>query len=376
MINKKGFSLVEALVYTFILAIVLAGLYSMIIYYRNLETTEQARVRMQQESRFILSDLMIALKDAGSVLTLENTGSFLKRTPYFNGIFPLNNTNFADGLIIAKGDPDAVTKLTTNFNPSSSTIQVENTLRKDNPSLSAWSIGDKGIVINENGYYVFYVTGVSANQISIRNTAVYYSGLLNTTNYIDHLISPATSTGKNIIYSSDTPVIKLYDFTIYLVQEKNDPEKKRKIRELIKITDAKDQADVLNSSVPVKGVAAENIWDIQFIYTIITDLNNPSSTQTNYCASSSNSWINPISNPCVDINSTNCKNFTSDIRNKKLKEITLRVVMLTDNYSGKGTVINKIPPIGDEATYTLPTGKYSYKLYTLKVAPRNFNIIM
>ncbi len=379
MIDKKGFSLMEAMVYTFILAIVLAGLYTMIIYYRNVESTEQARVRMQQESRFVLSDFMLALKDAGAVLTLENTGSFLKKTPYFNGVFPLNNNNFPDGIIIAKGDPDAVTKLTANFTPSSSTnIQVESTMRKDNPTAYAWSVGDKGIVINDTGYYIFYVTAVQNNQLSVRATSVYYSGLLNTDHYVDRLIDPATSgnTGKNITYSSGIPVIRLYDFAIYLVKETYDNNLKRNTRQLIKITDTQDQANVLNSSRVEKGIAAENVWDIQFIYTVITDLNNPTTTQTNYCATNSANWTNPITNPCASISSTNCKNFYNDIRNKSLKEITIRAVILTDNYSGKGSFVNKVPAMGDENGYTLPSGKYTYKLYTLKVAPRNFNIIL
>ncbi len=376
MINKKGFTLVEALVYMFILAIVLAGLYSMIIYYRNVETTEQARVRRQQESRFTLSEFSTDLKDAGAVLTLENTGSFLKKTPYFNGIFPLNNTNFADGIIIAKGDPNAVTKLTANFNPSGTTLQVENTKRKDNPSLSAWTVGDKGIVINENGYFVFYVTGVNNTSLNIRATSVYYSGLLSTTKYKDNLISPATTKGNNINYQTDTPVIRLYNFSIFLVQEKNDTIQKRKIRELIKITDTKSQSNPLTSTTAEKGVVAENIWDIQLIYTTITKIDDPINTQKNYCASDNTKWKNPIPNPCVSGGSNTCTNFLDDIRNKLLKEVTIKIIALTDNYSGKGAITNRVPAIGDESSYTLTKGKYTYKLFTLNIAPRNFNIIM
>ena len=37
-------------------------------------------------------------------MTLVNTGGFLTVPPYFNGIYPLNNTDFSDGVILASGD--------------------------------------------------------------------------------------------------------------------------------------------------------------------------------------------------------------------------------------------------------------------------------
>ena len=374
MRRKNGFTLIEALVYTAMLAFILAGLYTMIIYYKNVSSTEQARVRLMQESRFVLSNLSEELKDAGAVLTLLNTGGFLKATPYFNGIFPLNNTNFADGIIIAKGEPNAVTKLTSNFDPSSSTqLSVENTYRKDiSGSVFAWSVGDKGIVINQDGYYVFYVASVTANTISIRSTAVYYSGLLNTTNYKDNLIKPSTQNGDNIIYNSGTPVIKLYSFSIYLIQQRYDSDKKRNIRRLIRITDTKGQADALNNNTVVKGVEADNIWDLQIIYNVIPDLNDPT-TEIDFCAKDNNKWNNPIENPCS--NDTGCTSFFIYIRTKQLKEITIRLVMITDDYSGKGNIVNQIPIIGDENQYTL-TGPYKARLLTISVDPRNFNIIL
>lgn len=372
--RKKGFTLLEVLVYTALMAFILAGLYTMIIYYKNVSSTEQSRVRLMQESRFVLSNLSEELKDAGAVLTLLNTGGFLKTTPYFNGIFPLNNTNFPDGIIIAKGEPNAVTKLTANFNPSSSTqLTVESTYRQDiTGSVYAWNVGDKGIVVNKDGYYVFYVTGVNANTISIRATAVYYSGLLNSGNYTDPLIQPVTQNGNNITYSSGTPVIKLYSFSIYLVQQKYDADKKRNVRNLIRVTDAKGQADVLNNTSVVKGIEAENVWDLQIIYNVITDLNDPNS-EIDFCAKSLDNWKNPVENPCSD--QTNCESFINYIRIKQLKEITIRVVMLTDDYSGKGNITNQIPIIGDENQYTL-TGPYKARILTISVDPRNFNIIL
>ncbi len=371
---KKGYTLIEALVYTLMMAFILVGLYTMIIYYKNVSATEQARVRLIQESRFVLSNLSEELKDAGAVLTLLNTGSFLKDSPYFNGIFPLNNTNYPDGIIIAKGEPNAVTKLTANFSPSSSTqLSVENTYRKDvTGNVYAWNVGDKGVVINKDGYYVFYVTGVTASSISIRSSAVYYSGLLNSGNYKDNVIKPSTLTGKNITYSSGTPVIKLYSFSIYLVQQKYDPDKKRNVRKFIRITDTKEQADALNNTTVVKGVEAENIWDLQIIYTIIPDLNNPTS-EMNFGAKDSTRWTNPIENPCAD--DTSCTSFLNFIRSKQLKEVTLRVVMITDDYSAKGEIITQIPVIGDENQYTLK-GPFKPRILTISVDPRNFNIIL
>ena len=75
MERRKGFTLVETLAYTFIMSLVLAGIYTMIVYYRNVSGTEQSRLRAQQESRFLLTQLANELKDAGSILTLSHTES-------------------------------------------------------------------------------------------------------------------------------------------------------------------------------------------------------------------------------------------------------------------------------------------------------------
>ena len=111
MDKRKGFSLVEAMVVLVLMLIIMSAVYMMIMYYRDVSGTEQARVRQTQESRFLLSVFSSELKNAGAVMTLVNTGGFLTMPPYFNGIYPLNNTDVPDGVIVASGDPNAVSKL-------------------------------------------------------------------------------------------------------------------------------------------------------------------------------------------------------------------------------------------------------------------------
>ncbi len=122
-----------------LMMIIMSAVYLMIMYYRDVSGTEQARVRQTQESRFLMSVFSSELKNAGAVMTLTNTGGFLSTPPYFSGIYPLNNTSFPDGVIVASGDPNAVSKLTAIATPSSSTLLLNNT-----NATPAWAIGDQG----------------------------------------------------------------------------------------------------------------------------------------------------------------------------------------------------------------------------------------
>ena len=383
MERRKGFTLVETLAYVFIMSLVLAGIYTMIVYYRNVSGTEQSRLRAQQESRFLLTQLANELKDAGSILTLSHTGAFLADTPYFNGIAPLNNTNWPDGLIVASGDPDAATTLAqSTFQPSaSSTIQVERTTRRDNPGVSAWNIGDTGIILNTSGYYVFRVAGIAGTTLTIRSTGVYYSGLLSTANYSDPLISPATQSGKNVTYNQNNPVIRLTAFSIYLVEERTEAGMKRPTRSLVKITDCLDVPDVLASNTVQKGIMVENLWDLQLVYAAYPDMEDPSSTV--YYATSSLPWDmessstgSVLSNPCSSATASTCVDFLDSIRTKQLKEVILYAVELTDEYAEKGGRVLRVPALGDHAAYDLPKGNFTFKLFTLRVEPRNYNIIL
>ena len=353
MRGRKGFTLVEAMVVLVLMVLIMSSIYLMIMYYRDVSGTEQARVRQTQESRYLLSIFSSELKNAGAVMTLTNTGGFLSTPPYFDGIYPFNNTNFPDGVVLASGDPNAVTKLVSENIPSSDNVL----LVKDTIATPAWSVGDQGILIGPNGFYVFSVQSVGTNSITMESVPMYFSGLLNTENYDD----PETTLGDGATYPVGSPVMRLGDFSIYLVHERYDAAKKRNVRDLVRVSDCQGSADVLNDASPaVKGVIAENIWDLQLVYTAYPNFPNVS-PKDDYFASGSSGTMDDL---------------LDALRLKTLKEVTVNVVALTDDYPGRGVVTYQLPLLGDRPSEFLPTGKFNYRTYSFLVQPRNFNIKM
>ena len=352
MSARKGFTLVETMVVLVIMVLVMSSIYMMILYYRDVAGTEQARVRQTQESRYLLSTFSSEVKNAGAVMTLVNTGGFLATPPHFNGIYPLNNDDFADGVILASGDPNAVGKLVSEADMSSDTTLTLNNLTS-NP---AWADKDKGILIGPNGYYVFQVQGTpSGTTLTIRPQAVYYSGLLHTTNYDDN-----ESSGKTMVYPTNAPVMRLGDFSIYLVQQRYDAEKKRNVRDLVRVSDCFDIGTALTDTTGnvVKGVIAENIWDLQLSYTAYPNFPDVTTSESYF----SNGGL------------TDLAALLNTLRVKTMKEVLVNVIALTDDYAGRGTITYQLPQLADRGPETLPAGKYNYRTLRFRVQPRNFNI--
>ena len=358
--NRKGFSLVEAMVVMVIMLLVMSSVFMMILYYRDVSGTEQARVRQTQESRFLMSVFSSELKNAGAVMTMTSSGGFLDVPPYFNGIYPMNNTNFADGVVLASADPNAVSKLTVEDNPTDDlTLYVNNTF-----ATPAWAAGDHGIVIGPAGIYVFEVESTGANTIVMTNTPVYYSGLLDTTTSTGSFtyVDPETVPGNDMDYPINAPVMRLSDFSIYLVNQRFDQEKGRDVRDLVRVSDCHGIADVLGNNDPVngpvKGVIAENIWDLQLVYTTYPNFPDVSVKNDFYTSGSSGTTADLL----------------EALRIKTLKEMTVNVVALTDDYPGKGSVTYSLPLLADRPAGTMPAGKFSYRTFSFQVEPRNFNI--
>ncbi len=356
MNNRKGFSLVEAMVVVVLMVLIMSSVYMMIMYYRDVSGTEQARVRQTQESRFLLSVFSTELKNAGAVMTLVNTGGFLATPPYFNGIYPLNNTNFPDGVLMASGDPNAVSKLTDAVNPSSDIdLPLNNTI-----ATPAWDVGDQGVLIGPDGFYVFSVAvkpNVGATTITMEATPVYYSGLLNTANYIDPV--PSAGAGNALTYPVNAPVMRLADFSIYLIEEHNDAEKGRDVRNLVRVSDCNGSPDVLASASPaMKGVIAENVWDLQLVYTAYPNFPDVTTRDDFFTAGATGTLADLL----------------TALQVKTFKEIRVNVVALTDDYPGQGTITYPLPLLADRPATTLPAGKFSYKTYSFLIEPRNFNI--
>lgn len=398
MNSEKGFSLLELMITTTIFLIVLLGVYTMVSHFANTSRTENSRLRMQQETRYLTNNFAAELKNAGSVMTLANTNIFLDDTPYFNGIYPLNNNNFPDGIIIAIGDPDATTTLTAShsFSSDGMELQVESTdviALYDEPiddttismNSAPWRAGDIGIIIGTTGYYVFSVEAVTANSITTRAQPVYYSGLLNTVTGINNsrnFIDPEAVKGNAIQYpgsplaeASKAPVIRLSSFSIYLFKDIPHPVYSafgRRLRQFVRVYDTKGIADVLNDANVEMDLISENIWDMQITYTAYTE----------------DDFV--VANPTTDVDpnhfyfgqsgsSNSLDNLLADIRSKLLKQFNIDFVTITDEYGiqGKyehGTITHKVQPIGDEAEYDLSQGRFGFKILTLQIEPRNYNI--
>jgi hypothetical protein len=137
---------------------------------------------------------------------------------------------------------------------------------------------------------------------------------------------------------------------------------------LVRVTDTKGHADVLQgSSIADKSVISENIYDMQIVY----------KTYDNFIDSSPTTTPDPslyyFAGSTITNSSSNAVELIDNIRRVLLKQLDITVVALTDEFSGEGILIHKIPAIGDETAYTLFPGKYGCKIYSLTIEPWNYN---
>lgn len=385
--HQAGFSLVELMITMSLFFVILFSVYTLISHYANATRTEQARIKMQQESRYMMAAFAQELKEAGSVLTLAHTGTFLSKTPSFNGIYPLNHPDYPDGIIVAIGDPYAVPRLTADYSGGNTTMQVDNVVPPDYDAsdpydVTMWAAGDRGIVINETGYYVFQVSGVDigTNTLTLRDTPVYYSGLLNTTASLDSskIYTDPEPKGNLITYTTDSPVIRLSSFSIYLFKERWDDWHtqvlRRPIRQMIRVTDCLGVADVLASGSGAElNTISENIFDMQISYIGYSDFKT--ADRTTAYEPSHYFFGHP------SLSTGTLSGLLTDIREKALKQLDITIVSITDQLGGRyttedSTKVYNIPAIGDRVSYDLPRGKYTFKIMSISVEPRNYNIII
>ncbi len=151
------------------------------------------------------------------------------------------------------------------------------------------------------------------------------------------------------------------------------PGKDRNTRQLIRVTDTKGVADVLAVKASENiSIVSENIWDMQISYIAFekdafkdADRNTTPDPNHHYFAGG--------------MTSSDLLNLLDDIRTKKLKQLDMTIVSITEELPGKGQKIKeerRIPAIGDQSAYYLPAGKFSYRLMTVSLDPRNYNIIL
>lgn len=374
MKNQKGFSLPEALVSSTILLFIVIAIYFLITTTQSTHLSEGRKLDMNQAARAFEQLLCDSIRSAGSVLSLLSTPAFIGATPPFNGIYPLNNASFPDGIILAAGDPAAVTESTADFDASSGpvTIGVTTVVDPEDSSKPAWEKEDLGMVVRAEGFYIFKVTATPAiidTALSIRSTPAYYSGLLNTTHYndlMDEHNSDANKKGNAYTYTSGSPVIRLDFFYIFLIRASGSQ------RILTLTTDTEGVADVLGTAPTATRAVPifDNIEDLQFEY-LTKD------TAPELWASASTSGTS-YADPCSSITGTSCTNFITQFINRNIAAVRVFVLFKTEEEKnkpqGSGIEFSK-PLMGDVAAAILPVGRFHYTYMHYEVATRNYLIV-
>ncbi len=361
---KRGFTLVEMLIYMVIMGIVLTSLYGMLIYYKRALKVEETRIKGQQQARYLFTSFTSILKDAGAMLTLANTPNYLKEAPYFNGIWPINNNSSSDAIIVAVADLHAVSSLTQQYNPGDDTAYFEPITIN-----SAVEPGNLWIISGRNGYIIFEsdtVIGVGStiSSLSVDNI-VYYSGYLDSDNYKDKLI-PHTNgqdmnPGDQVSYPEKSMIAKLSDFGVYMVRGIGSDRRA--------LTFYQKPAKELSSDPVENHILIDDIWDMQITYGIYNDA---TSTVEYYGTNDSSAWNTVYPDVCIGGVDQQCIDFINGIRSKNLREIIVDFLVVTER-AVPATQILQIPPIGDRSSWTI-SGSHTFKLYTIRVEPRNFNI--
>jgi type II secretory pathway pseudopilin PulG len=369
--GRGGFTLVEMLVSLTIMIFLILALVTLIIATQNTHLTEGRKLDMNQGARVLEKILYDSFRSAGSVLSLANTPSLLGGSDIpFTGVYPLNNAAYPDGVILAAGDPDAVTRLTNDFAPASATLNVVSVNLADGSGV-AWHADDLGLIMRSTGYYVFRVTAtpaLNATQLAVRVTPAYYSGLLNTANYNDPANEQSAVAGNVGNYPTSSPVLRLEYFNIFLTRTEADGS-----RTLTLTTDCQGVGDIFNSAYPVTDYRAvpilPNIGDIQIEY--ITH-DSPAVVW----AGSDAARDDPC--PAGSEAATDCKNFYSQFFTKNVTSARIYVLLRTEEErnkrSGSGIVFRK-PAMGDAAAATLPIGRFHYSYMQYEVLIRNYNNI-
>jgi len=359
MRRDSGFSLVELMVVMALSLVILGGVYMLMMQFGQSAQTENARISLQQEARYILSSFSSELKNAGAILSIADSGSFLSAPAHFTGVTPLNNANYPDGIIMASGDPIAVTHLTQAFTPTGGlTLSVDDTTVDSTVAADAWKGGDIGMVLGTDGYYVFRVsetTPPTTSTITVRGTSVYHSGLLNMAGYQD---TETGSQGNQVTYPINALVVRLASFSVYVFRDVYSTTEKRTVRQMLRITDAQGNSDPVENNSDGWGVVSENIHNLQIAYTAYPNWPDESGAVPYFDGTSAGTLAD----------------LKEDLRLKQVKQFTAWVVALTDEFGGVGEAVNQVPALGDAPAVTLPAGKYRYKLFRFRAEPRNFNV--
>lgn len=364
--DRRGFTLVELLISLGLMTLVILALLTMVTTTQNFSLTEGRKLDMNQGGRVIEQMLCDGFRSAGSVLSLANTPTLLGTAAVpFNGIHPLNNTGYPDGIILAAGDPTTLTRLTAQYNTGETTLNVVTVAHAD--GTVAWQANDWGMLLRSDGYYVFRVDSAATpasgdTTLSVRAAPAYYSGLLNTAHYNDPSDEMLGAAG-NGAYDAGCPVVRLDFFHMFLVRTEADGS-----LTLTLTSDCEGVADVLGNAITDHRAVPilPQVGDIQIEY--LTEDAVPV-----VWAGSDPGQANPC--PAGGEADPLCQSFYNQFHIKNVA--TARVYALlrteeeTNKRAGSGIVFSK-PRMGDTAAVTLPVGRFHYNYMQYEVQLRNY----
>jgi type II secretory pathway pseudopilin PulG len=367
--SRRGFSLVEMMVSLTVMLIIVIAIFTVIVAEQSTHLTEGRKLDMNQGARVIEQMFSEGFRSSGSVLTQASTPVMLGvPTIPFNGVYPLNNNDYPDGVILASGDPLALTRLTLTFTPGDTAVNIRTVNQPLDPEgiippTLAWHDGDYGLIMRSDGYYVFHVTAtpaLNATTLDVRVTPAYYSGLLDTDHYNDQCDEQLGSMGNSSAYPVDSPVLRLEYFNIFLVRTEADGS-----RTLTLTTDCEGVADILANTTPITGTRAApilpNIDDIQIEY--LTKVVPPAIVPDIWAGS----------DPAF---AGGTVNFYNQFYGRNIAAAHVFVLLRTEEEKNKqlGTGTFFKPAMGDIAAATLPVGRYHYTYMQFEILIRNYNI--
>lgn len=359
--RQLGFSLVEMMISLTVMLIIIVAIFSVIVAEQSTHLTEGRKLDMNQGARIIEQMLSEGFRGSGSVLSLANTPVLLGATTLpFNGIYPLNNSDYPDGVILASGDPNALARLTTDFTPNDTVVNIPTVALPDGSAV-AWQEDDFGLIMRPDGYYVFRVTetpDVTDTALTVRDTSVYYSGLLNTAHYNDLCDELLLVAGNVNDYPVGSPVVRLDYFNIFLTRTETNGS-----RTMTLTVDCEDVADVLANPTATRATPIlPNIEDIQIEYVAKVV---PPAALPNVWAGSDSAFAGGSST------------FYSQFYSKNIASARIFVLLRTEEERNKkaGTGITYAKPaMGDMPGATLPVGRFHYSYMQFQVFIRNYNL--
>ncbi|GEM_PF-2063847 len=400
--RQRGMTLIELLVALTIFILAGIAFTAVLVFHQKSFVRQNKRVLLQSQLRTGLLEISDKILSAGAGIGVACNQSYMgsatssgltQGTCSFRGIIPLNtpdegggNENGPDGIILAYGDTSTITRFSptqSSWNPSTLSLSLEKFYdTSKTPQEAFWHRGDIGMVMSSDGFYVFQVQGVDVgNQtLYLRDTPVYYSGLLNFSrsgpipiSYRDLLPSVVDYStpkyGNSITYFRNTSVvIKLEFFGIYFID---------KIGEnyyLVASFDTRGEADPCQGGytpqtqkcVPL----GKNIIDLQFEYYYMDDPSNPNIKRV-LC-----SLGNDIPADYDYQDAPPFQDLYGAIINKQATAIKISMAGVTEEFLRKYQKTDhlEIPLIGDRDSLILngePWVKMKLEVSKIIISPRN-----